>query len=198
MPGIADRVKETATTTGTGSLTLLGAASGYQSLATAFGAITIDVEYGIQHQSANEWETGVGTFNGTTGLTRNTVNYSSNSNALVSLSAGTKDVFITKLAKNLVEECGTATLDFGTAAGGTNVTTVAVTGQKQITTAACITLWFQGDTTASHTADEHLIAALGIFLGATSIVAATGFTIQATSQLRLTGTFTVHWRYRNG
>jgi len=198
VPALADRVKETTTTTGTGAITLLGAVSQFQSLATAFGATSIVVAYAIVGQTGTEWETGEGTFNGTTGLTRTLVNYSSNANALVNFSAGTKDVFVTALSKRLVEECGTATIDFGTAAGGTNVTTVAVTGQKQITTAACIDLWFQGDATAGHTADEHLIAPMGIILGATTIVAATGFTIQATSQLRLTGTFTVHWRYRNG
>jgi hypothetical protein len=95
MPATADRCKETSTTTGTGALTLLGAVSQFQSFATAFGSGSTIVEYAIVGQTGTEWEVVRGTFNGTTGLTRTTVISSSNANALVSLSAGTKDVFAT-------------------------------------------------------------------------------------------------------
>lgn len=95
MPRTEDRVKETTTTTGTGALTLAGAVSQFQSFATAFGASPVLVQYAIVGQTGTEWEVGDGTFNGTTGLTRDRVRQSSNSNALVSFSAGTKDVFAT-------------------------------------------------------------------------------------------------------
>ncbi len=98
MPAIADRVKETTTTTGTGDLTLAGAASQFQSFATAFGSSSISVQYAIVGQTGTEWEVGTGTFNGTTTLTRDTIIASSNSNAAVSLSSGTKDVFCTASA----------------------------------------------------------------------------------------------------
>lgn len=103
MPATADRCKETSTTTGTGSLTLAGAVSQFASFATAFGSTSIIVEYAIVGQTGTEWEVGRGTFNGTTGLTRDVVLSSSNAAALVNLSAGTKDVFATLSAQALVE-----------------------------------------------------------------------------------------------
>lgn len=91
---LADRVKETTTTTGTGTVTLLGAATGFQSFAVVGDANT--TFYTIASQTGNEWEVGIGTY-ATTGTTlaRTTVLSSSNSNAAVNFSAGTKDVFVT-------------------------------------------------------------------------------------------------------
>jgi hypothetical protein len=89
---LKDRVKETTTTTGTGTVTLAGAVSGYQS----FSAIgnTNSTYYTIAGQGTTEWEVGIGTYtsSGTT-LSRDTVLASSNSGSLVNFSAGTKDVF---------------------------------------------------------------------------------------------------------
>jgi hypothetical protein len=96
MPFYADRVKDTTTTTGTGSITLAGSApTGYRTFATALGSGSSQpgIPYCIELNS--EWEVGLGTFNGTTTLTRDVVLASSNSNALVSFSAGTKNVFLT-------------------------------------------------------------------------------------------------------
>jgi hypothetical protein len=91
---LADRVKETTTTTGTGTVTLLGASTGFQSFAAVGnGNVTY---YTIAGQGTSEWEVGIGTYtsSGTT-LSRTTVLASSNSGSLVSFSAGTKDVFVT-------------------------------------------------------------------------------------------------------
>jgi len=94
MPYFADRVKDTTTSTGTGAITLAGVApTGYQTFATGFGSGSRVIGYVIAAQSGSEWEVGKGTFNGTTGLTRDVVRASSNSGALVNFSAGTKDVF---------------------------------------------------------------------------------------------------------
>lgn len=101
MPSIRDRVKESTTSTGTGAITTSGTAAsgGYQTLATALGSSSVpNVCYCIVNTSTGEWETGSGTFNGTTGLTRDSVRSSSNSNALVNFAAGTKDVFITAVS----------------------------------------------------------------------------------------------------
>jgi hypothetical protein len=91
---LADRVKETTTTTGTGTVTLLGASTGYQSFAVVGNANT--TYYTIAGQTTSEWEVGIGTYtsSGTT-LARTAVLASSNSGSLVSFSAGTKDVFVT-------------------------------------------------------------------------------------------------------
>lgn len=101
MPRTADRCKETTTTTGTGNITLAGAVSQFQSFAAALGAASVSVQYAIVGQTGTEWETGIGTFNGTTTLTRDRIDSSSNSNNAVNFSAGTKDVFATELATQL-------------------------------------------------------------------------------------------------
>ena len=91
---VADRVKETTTTTGTGTVTLLGAATGFQSFSAIGNANT--TYYCIAGQTGSEWEVGIGTYtsSGTT-LSRDTVLASSNSGSKVNFSAGTKDVFVT-------------------------------------------------------------------------------------------------------
>jgi hypothetical protein len=91
---LADRVQETTTVTGTGTATLLGAVTGYQSFAVIGNGNT--TYYTIAAQSGTEWEVGIGTYtsSGTT-LARTTVLSSSNSGSLVSFSAGTKNAFVT-------------------------------------------------------------------------------------------------------
>jgi hypothetical protein len=103
MPYISDRVKDSTTTTGTGAITLSGVAAsgGYKTFATAFGSSSSVVIYCIVDTANNAFEVGKGTFNGTTGLTRDTVRSSSNSDALVSFASGTKDVFCTASAELL-------------------------------------------------------------------------------------------------
>jgi hypothetical protein len=90
---LADRVNETSQTTGTGSLTLDGAVSNYQSFAVIGNGNT--TYYTIAHQTANEWEVGIGTYTASgTLLSRDTVLASSNSGSPVNLSVGTKSVFV--------------------------------------------------------------------------------------------------------
>lgn len=98
MPALADRVQETTLTTGTGAVTLAGAVSGYQSFASGFGANPISVQYLLV--SGGNWEVGIGTFNGTTGLTRDIVKSSSSAGSLITL-AGTSNVFCTAGAELL-------------------------------------------------------------------------------------------------
>jgi len=93
---LADRVKETTTTAGTGTVTLLGASAGFQSFAAVGDANT--TYYTIAGQSTSEWEVGIGTYasSGTT-LARTTVlsNSSATQPSALNFSAGTKDVFVT-------------------------------------------------------------------------------------------------------
>jgi hypothetical protein len=87
-----DRVQETTTTIGTGTVTLGGAVTGYQSFAAVANGNT--TYYCIT--DGTNWEVGIGTYtsSGTT-LSRNTVLSSSNSDALVNFPAGSKNVFVT-------------------------------------------------------------------------------------------------------
>ena len=97
----ADRVKETTTVVGTGTITLLGAQTGFQSFATIGTGNTC--YYAIASVDSTYWETGIGTYtlSGTT-LTRTTVLTSSNAGALVSFIAGVKEVFVTYPASKSV------------------------------------------------------------------------------------------------
>lgn len=95
---IADRVKETSTTTGTGALTLAGAVTGFQAFSAAC-AVGDTLYYALQAVDASgvptgDWECGLGTYSGANTLTRTTVTSSSNAGAAVSLAAGTKQVYI--------------------------------------------------------------------------------------------------------
>jgi hypothetical protein len=92
---LADRVKETTTTAGTGTVTLLGAATGFQSFAVIGNANT--TYYTIAAQTGTEWEVGIGTYtSSSTTLARTTVfsNSSGTQPSALSFSAGTKDVFV--------------------------------------------------------------------------------------------------------
>jgi hypothetical protein len=91
---VADAIKETSTTTGTGNLTLAGAVSTFQTFA-AVCANNDTFFYRVAHQSANEWEVGFGTFvSATPALARTTIIESSNADAAVNFSAGTKDILL--------------------------------------------------------------------------------------------------------
>lgn len=98
---VKDRVKETTTTTGTGTVTLGGAASGFQSFSVIGNGNT--TYYTITDSAAGTWEVGIGTYTsaGTT-LSRDTVLESSNAGSLVNFAAGTKDVFCTYPAERAV------------------------------------------------------------------------------------------------
>ena len=119
---LADRVKETTTTTGTGTVTLLGASTGYQSFSAIGNANS--TYYTIAGQTGSEWEVGIGTYtsSGTT-LSRTTVIASSNSGSLVTFSAGTKDVFVTYPAEFTANAVGG-----GIGAVLLNASTVTVSG----------------------------------------------------------------------
>ena len=98
---VKDRVRETTTTTGTGTITLGGAATGFQSFSVIGDSNT--TFYTIQLSNTNEWEVGVGTYtsSGTT-LSRDTILESSNSGSAVNFSAGSKDVFVTYPAEKAI------------------------------------------------------------------------------------------------
>ena len=100
MPRMFDRVKETSTTNGTGAITLAGAANQYVAFSTVCAVGDQNIPYAIVGQTGAEWEVGLGVYSAANTLTRDLVLASSNANAVVNLSAGTKDVFLTINAEN--------------------------------------------------------------------------------------------------
>jgi hypothetical protein len=113
---LADRVLETTTTTGSGTISLAGASVGYQSFSTGVGNGN-QTYYTIASQSATEWEVGIGTYTavGDT-LSRDTVLASSDSGNKVTFSAGNKQVFVTYPAGKSVyfSTSGTISANSGT------------------------------------------------------------------------------------
>ncbi len=101
---VNDRVKETSTTTGTGTFDLAGAVSGFETFVAGIG--NSNTTYYAITNSNGEFEVGLGTVTdaGTDTLARNTIISSSNSDAAVNFSAGTKDVFCTLPASKAVIE----------------------------------------------------------------------------------------------
>lgn len=82
---VADRVQETISSTGTGTLTLSGAVSGFQSFAAIGNAN--QTYYTIT--SGNNWETGIGTYTALgTALSRDVVLASSASGAKITVATG--------------------------------------------------------------------------------------------------------------
>lgn len=98
---LSDRVQETTTTAGTGTITLAGAVTGYQSFAVIGNGNT--TYYCIAGLGTNEWEVGIGTYSsaGTT-LARTTILASSSGGSVVTFSAGSKSVFVTYPAEKSV------------------------------------------------------------------------------------------------
>jgi hypothetical protein len=152
-----DRVKETTTTVGTGSVTLLGASTGFQSFAVVGNANT--TYYCIADQGGANWEVGIGTYtaSGTT-LARTTVLSSSNAGSLVTFTAGIKDVFVTyPSSKGLWKDASGNAIGLGTPASGvvTNLTGTAsiningTVGATTATTGAFTNLAYTGTLTGS-------------------------------------------------
>jgi hypothetical protein len=95
---IADRVKETTTTTGTGNITLAGAATGFRTFSSAIG-VNNTTHYAIVSSTGAQWEVGFGTLTGTTTLARTSVyRNSSGGTTALNFSSGTKTVFVTMAA----------------------------------------------------------------------------------------------------
>ena len=107
---INDRVKETSTTTGTGTFSLAGAETGFETFVSGVGNGNTTY-YVISHDGTNEWEVGIGTVTdaATDTLSRDTIISSSNSDAAVNFTAGGKTVFCTLPASRTPSPSMTAT-----------------------------------------------------------------------------------------
>jgi hypothetical protein len=134
---VADRVKETTTSTGTGAIALAGAEPNFRT----FSSVLSDADttyYAIIDDTNLAFEVGLGTYasSGNT-ITRTTVLASSNSNNAVNFSAGTKDVFLTYPADKSVNRDASGNVSVS---GG--VTATSFTGPV---TATQVDLTAQGD-----------------------------------------------------
>ena len=119
---LADRVQETTTTTGTGTVTLAGAVVGYQSFSTIGNGNT--TYYTITSNFA--WEVGIGTYTASgTLLSRDTVLSSSAGGAKISLT-GVSNVFVTYPAERAITE-GYGILPVANGGTGSNVAATART-----------------------------------------------------------------------
>jgi len=105
-----DRVKETSTTTGTGTFSLAGAEVGFESFVSGIGT-TNSTFYAISNDGKNEYEVGIGTVTDAAPdtLSRTTIISSTNSDSAVNFTSGTKTVFCTYPAKRAPSASMTAT-----------------------------------------------------------------------------------------
>ena len=109
---VNDRVKETTTSTGTGTINLGGAETGFESFVTGIGNSNTTY-YCIQAQGGSAFEIGVGTVTDASPdtLSRTAIISSSNGDAAVDFGAGTKDVFCTLPASKAVIEDNSTNAD---------------------------------------------------------------------------------------
>jgi hypothetical protein len=155
---LADRVKDTTTTTGTGSVTLSGSPpAGFQSFGAAIGNGNTTY-YTIS--GGSQFEVGIGTYNSTgVVLNRDTVLSSSNSGSLVNFSAGDKDVFVTYPAEKSVNEDAAGNVNI-------NITGNAATATQATNLAAGAAGSIPYQTAANTTA--FVATASGVFVGGTT------------------------------
>ena len=175
---VADRVRETSSTTGTGVFTLAGAVIGYQSFSSAIGNGNTTY-YAISNPGVNEWEVGIGTVGAGT-LTRTTVLASSTGTA-VSFTAGSKDVFVTYPAEGAVFADNSVTLTNKTISGASN--TLSNIGNASLTNSA-VTI---GSTSVSLGATATTLAGLTSVTATTFNGALSGNATTATTATNLAG-----------
>ena len=135
---LKDRVQETSTTSGTGTLTLSGAVSGFQTFSTAIGNGNTTF-YTIYDNTAYDWEVGIGTVGAGT-LARTTVlSNSAGTTTQISFASNSKFVFCTYPSEKSVNLDASGNVSpLGTIASGTwQGTTVGVAyGGTGVTTSS--------------------------------------------------------------
>jgi hypothetical protein len=198
MPALSDRVRETSTTTGTGTFSLAGAVTGFVSFSSAFGN-GVSVYY-VAALGA-EWEIGIGTTGAGT-LTRDTVIASSaGGTTKVTFSAGAKDVFCSIPAVGLVTTDDVASTNTankvvkrdgsGNFAAGT--ITATLTGNADTATALQTARNING-VSFNGTADITVAAAAGTLTGntlASGVTASSLTSVGTLTSLTVSGALTV-------
>ena len=177
---VFDRVQETTTTTGTGTVTLGGAVSGFQSFFNA-GFNNGDTTY-YCITSGTAWEVGLGTFTtGPNSLARTTILSSSNFNSAITL-AGTSNVFcVYPASKSVYRDSSGNVAGYNLTAGTINSTTVGATSAS---TGAFTTL--SASSTVSGTGFSTYLASPPA-IGGTTAAAGSFTTLSASSTLAAGG-----------
>ncbi len=159
---VNDRVKETTTSTGTGTINLAGAETGFESFVTGIGNSNTTY-YCIQAQGGSAFEIGVGTVTDASPdtLSRTAIISSSNGDAAVDFGAGTKDVFCTLPASKAVIEDNSTNADIaGNLTIGGTVDGVDIAARDAVLTSTTTTA-----TNANTTANAALPKAGGTMTG---------------------------------
>ena len=195
---LADRVLETCTSPGTGSVSLLGATTGYQAFSAAIGNGNT-CYYTIADQAGPNWEVGIGTYasSGNT-LARTTVLASSNSGSLTNFNAGTQNVFVTYPAEKSVNKdaSGNVTIGAGTFTAGQIIDSALTSGRITFaTTSGQLTddadLTFDGVTITS----PQMSASNGIFVNnqtiGTSYSIPSGYSAMSSGPVTTSGGVTI-------
>ena len=187
----ADRVRETSSTTGSASFTLVGAVDGFQRFSIAIGSANT-CYYAATDGSA--FETGLGTVSADT-LARTTVLDSSHTSSgiihRVNFQSGTKDIFATYVAEKAVILDADGNLTVGTTANITTLGNVSVAKTLTITSgiSGASTLNIKGAVSAGSTLGvKGNVSSEGTLsvIGAVSV----GATLGVTNDASVTGTFT--------
>ena len=147
---VNDRVKETTTSTGTGTINLAGAETGFETFVAGIGNSNTTY-YCIQAQGGSAFEIGVGTVTDASPdtLSRTTILSSSNSDSAVDFSAGTKDVFCTLPASKAVFKDASSNVTLPGTVTGTQFIGDVVNGQNAETSIASDDLIAVYDTSAT-------------------------------------------------
>lgn len=127
---VKDRVRETTTTTGTGTISLGGAVSGYQ----AFSTIGDGNQTYYTIVGGTQWEVGVGTYSSSGNTLARTTLISSSTGSAIDFASGTKDVFVGLPAEKAVET------DTAQALTNKTITAIANFETKTTTSANAINL----------------------------------------------------------
>ena len=194
---LADRVLETCTSPGTGTVSLLGAVVGYQTFLASVGNGNTTY-YTIADQSGANWEVGIGTVSTGPTLARTTILASSNAGALVNFSSGTQNVFVTYPAEKSVNKdaSGNVTIGAGTFTAGQIIDSALTSGRITFaTTSGQLTddadLTFDGVTITS----PQMSASNGIFVNnqtiGTSYSIPSGYSAMSSGPVTTSGGVTI-------